>query len=208
MSLCRGRSRAGGGRGWRGARRGKRRRGHVLTGAMLRPPLWAQEGKLTASEGLGDLFKGVNDWDTALEVYRQVGGGWRVVAAGRGHRTVAGCWLQEREVWVCQVLWPLPCSASLVQPSSLAGREQSEPHFLFLSCCCCCPGCRRARPTRWWRRWRPRATLSSWPPSRAPAVRWRCAALACCAAPRCAVPCRCPDLLAACAGAGGGMAII
>ncbi len=40
-----------------------------------------QEGKLTASEGLGDLFKGVNDWDTALDVYRQAGAANKVVEA-------------------------------------------------------------------------------------------------------------------------------
>lgn len=44
----------------------------------LSPP---QEGKLTASEGLGDLFKGVNDWDTALAVYRQAGAANKVVEA-------------------------------------------------------------------------------------------------------------------------------
>ena len=40
-----------------------------------------QEGKLPASEGLGDLFKGVNDWDTALDVYRQAGAANKVVEA-------------------------------------------------------------------------------------------------------------------------------
>jgi hypothetical protein len=44
-------------------------------------PLSLQEGKLTASEGLGDLFKGAADWDTALDVYRQAGAANKVVEA-------------------------------------------------------------------------------------------------------------------------------
>lgn len=48
---------------------------------MLFPDVRVQEGKLTASEGLGDLFKGVNDWDTALAVYRQAGAANKVVEA-------------------------------------------------------------------------------------------------------------------------------
>lgn len=40
-----------------------------------------QEGKLTASEGLGDLYKTANDWDTALDIYRQAGAANKVVEA-------------------------------------------------------------------------------------------------------------------------------
>lgn len=40
-----------------------------------------QEGKLTASEELGDLFKGASDWDTAQAIYQQSGASGKVVEA-------------------------------------------------------------------------------------------------------------------------------
>lgn len=42
---------------------------------------WWKEGKLTASEELGDLFKGASDWDTALAIYQQCGASAKVVEA-------------------------------------------------------------------------------------------------------------------------------
>ena len=41
----------------------------------------AQEGKLAASEELGDLFKGASDWDTAQAIYQQAGASGKVVEA-------------------------------------------------------------------------------------------------------------------------------
>jgi hypothetical protein len=40
-----------------------------------------QEGKLSASEELGDLFKGAADWDTAQAIYQQSGASGKVVEA-------------------------------------------------------------------------------------------------------------------------------
>lgn len=40
-----------------------------------------QEGKLTASEELGDLFKGASDWDTAQAIYQASGASGKVVEA-------------------------------------------------------------------------------------------------------------------------------
>ena len=40
---------------------------------------WYKEGKLTPSEELGDLFKGAQDWDTALALYRESGASGKVV---------------------------------------------------------------------------------------------------------------------------------
>lgn len=40
-----------------------------------------QEGKLAASEELGDLFKGASDWDTAQAIYQQAGASGKVVEA-------------------------------------------------------------------------------------------------------------------------------
>ena len=40
-----------------------------------------QEGKLAASEELGDLFKAASDWDTALAIYQQAGASGKVVEA-------------------------------------------------------------------------------------------------------------------------------
>lgn len=40
-----------------------------------------QEGKLSASEELGDLFKGASDWDTAQAIYQQAGASGKVVEA-------------------------------------------------------------------------------------------------------------------------------
>lgn len=40
---------------------------------------WYKEKKLTPSEELGELFKGEQDWDTALEIYQAVGASGRVV---------------------------------------------------------------------------------------------------------------------------------
>lgn len=42
---------------------------------------WWREGKLAPSEELGDLFKGVTDWDTALAIYQQCGASSKVVEA-------------------------------------------------------------------------------------------------------------------------------
>jgi clathrin heavy chain len=42
---------------------------------------WWKEGKLTASEELGDLFKGASDWDTAQAIYQQSGASGKVVEA-------------------------------------------------------------------------------------------------------------------------------
>ena len=49
----------------------------------LLPPLLLclQDGKLAASEELGDLFKGVQDWDTAQAIYQQAGSSGKVVEA-------------------------------------------------------------------------------------------------------------------------------
>ena len=40
-----------------------------------------QEGKLAASEELGDLFKSASDWDTAQAIYQQAGASGKVVEA-------------------------------------------------------------------------------------------------------------------------------
>ncbi|PSC73488.1 clathrin heavy chain [Micractinium conductrix] len=42
---------------------------------------WWKDGKLAASEELGDLFKGVQDWDTAQAIYQQAGSSGKVVEA-------------------------------------------------------------------------------------------------------------------------------
>jgi clathrin heavy chain len=42
---------------------------------------WYKEGKLTASEELGDLFKAAADWDTALALYQASGASGKVVEA-------------------------------------------------------------------------------------------------------------------------------
>lgn len=42
---------------------------------------WWKEGKLSASEELGDLFKGAADWDTAQAIYQQSGASGKVVEA-------------------------------------------------------------------------------------------------------------------------------
>ena len=42
---------------------------------------WPQEGKLAASEELGDLFKSASDWDTAQAIYQQAGASGKVVEA-------------------------------------------------------------------------------------------------------------------------------
>lgn len=44
-------------------------------------PLLLQEGKLSASEELGDLFKSASDWDTAQAIYQQSGASGKVVEA-------------------------------------------------------------------------------------------------------------------------------
>lgn len=44
-------------------------------------PAPLQEGKLAASEELGDLFKGASDWDTAQAIYQQAGASGKVVEA-------------------------------------------------------------------------------------------------------------------------------
>lgn len=44
-------------------------------------PARLQEGKLAASEELGDLFKGASDWDTAQAIYQQAGASGKVVEA-------------------------------------------------------------------------------------------------------------------------------
>lgn len=48
--------------------------GRLVLGQGKKPLLdnWWREGKLAASEELGDLFKGASDWDTALAIYQQV----------------------------------------------------------------------------------------------------------------------------------------
>ena len=43
--------------------------------------LAVQEGKLAASEELGDLFKGASDWDTAQAIYQASGASGKVVEA-------------------------------------------------------------------------------------------------------------------------------
>lgn len=40
-----------------------------------------QDGKLAASEELGDLFKSASDWDTAQAIYQQAGASGKVVEA-------------------------------------------------------------------------------------------------------------------------------
>lgn len=57
--------------------------GRLVMGQNKKPLLdnWWKEGKLTASEGLGDLYKTANDWDTALDIYRQAGAANKVVEA-------------------------------------------------------------------------------------------------------------------------------
>ncbi|KFM22783.1 Clathrin heavy chain 1 [Auxenochlorella protothecoides] len=42
---------------------------------------WWRDGKLSASEELGDLFRGAGDWDAALAVYRAAGAQGKVVEA-------------------------------------------------------------------------------------------------------------------------------
>ncbi|PRW61204.1 clathrin heavy chain [Chlorella sorokiniana] len=42
---------------------------------------WWKEGKLAASEELGDLFKSASDWDTAQAIYQQAGASGKVVEA-------------------------------------------------------------------------------------------------------------------------------
>ena len=50
--------------------------------APATPPFTQQqEGKLAASEELGDLFKGASDWDTAQVIYQQAGASGKVVEA-------------------------------------------------------------------------------------------------------------------------------
>ena len=46
---------------------------------MLACPHLPQEGKLAASEELGDLFKAASDWDTAQAIYQQAGCSGKVV---------------------------------------------------------------------------------------------------------------------------------
>lgn len=42
---------------------------------------WWREKKMTASEELGDLFRGAQDWDTALAIYQTAGASGKVVEA-------------------------------------------------------------------------------------------------------------------------------
>jgi clathrin heavy chain len=42
---------------------------------------WWKEGKLTASEELGDLYRSTQDWDTALAIYQKCGASGKVVEA-------------------------------------------------------------------------------------------------------------------------------
>ena len=55
---------------------------HAPTHPITHPPTYPQEGKLAASEELGDLFKGAGDWDTAQAIYQQSGASGKVRARG------------------------------------------------------------------------------------------------------------------------------
>ncbi len=54
---------------------------HKSSTCVLPFDCWPQEGKLAASEELGDLFKSAADWDTAQAIYQQAGASGKVVEA-------------------------------------------------------------------------------------------------------------------------------